>query len=44
MCKVLGLRSGLHDESAGAGCGATTVSQLKMCEFSGESFKGFQVL
>ena len=23
---------------------ATTVSQLKMCDFSGETFKGFEVL
>jgi hypothetical protein len=23
---------------------ATTLSQLKMCDFSGENFKGFEVL
>jgi hypothetical protein len=23
---------------------ATTVSQLKMCDFSGETFKGFEVV
>jgi hypothetical protein len=35
---------GIHIETSLYRSFATTVSQLKMCDFSGETFKGFEVL
>jgi archaellum component FlaF (FlaF/FlaG flagellin family) len=34
----------IFDVSAAYRSFATTVSQLKICDFSGETFKGFEVL